>query len=104
MKIRFYGKEVALVICFVFLFSALAFAQGKKVVSVVGDVMDLDIAKKKVVVNEKTFVWGPNTLFYDAKGSPVTADKLRKNVEVSIEATWVKNKPYTITKIYISLK
>ena len=104
MKIRFFGKEMVLVLCFVFLFSALAVAQGKDVVEMTGNVMNVDMAKKIVVVDEKTFVWDQNTLFYNAKGSPVTADKLRKNVKVFIEATWVKNKPYTITKIYISPK
>ena len=37
-----------------------------------GKVMKLDFAKKTVIVNEKTFVWDPNTLFYDEKGSPVS--------------------------------
>jgi len=102
VKIRFYGKEVFLMMCFIFLFSALTLAQGKDVVTIAGQVMDLKVEKKIVVVNEKTFVWDQNTLFYDDKGSLVTADKLRKNFKVFIEATWVKNKPYTITKIYIS--
>ena len=101
MKIKFVGKEVILIVCFIFLFSALAFAQGKDVVTTAGQVMGLNVAKKIVVVNEKTFVWDQNTLFYDEKGSPIsiTADRLAKGTLVSIEATWIKNKPLIIKKL-----
>ena len=84
MKIKFFGKEVILIVCFIFLFSALAFAQGKDI-QIKGKVMELDFAKKTVIVNEKTFVWDQNTLFYDEKGSPITitADRLTKGTGVS---------------------
>ena len=100
MKIRFFGKEVALIVCFVFLFSALAFAQGRDI-QTKGKVMQLDFAKKTVIVNEKTFVWDANTLFYDEKGTPIsiTEDRLIKGTRVSIEATWIKNKPLVIKKL-----
>jgi hypothetical protein len=100
VKIRFFGKEVILVICFIFLFSALAFAQGKEM-QIKGKVMQLDFAKKMVIVNEKTFFWNQNTLFYDEKGSPVsiTEDRLIKGTLVSIKTTWIKNKPYIIKKL-----
>ena len=100
MKRKFLGKEVILIVCFIFLFSALAFAQGKDI-QTKGKVMQLDFAKKTVIVNEKTFVWNPNTLFFDVKGSPIliTEDKLQKGTWVSIEATWIKNKPLVIKKL-----
>jgi hypothetical protein len=100
VKVRFFRKEVALIVCFIFLFSGLAFAQGKDIQSK-GKVMELDFAKKTVIVNEKTFVWDPNTLFFDEKGSPIsiTADRLAKGTLVSIEATWIKNKPLIIKKL-----
>lgn len=102
MKIRFFGKEVALIVCFVFLFSALAFAQGKDI-QTKGKVMQFDFAKKTVIVNEKTFVWDANTLFYDEKGTPIsiTEDRLIKGTRVSIEATWIKNKPLVIKKLHL---
>jgi len=89
-------------VCFIFLFSGLAFAQGKDVQSK-GKVMQLDFAKKTVIVNEKTFIWNQNTLFYDEKGSPlsITEDRLIKGTMVSIEATWVKKKPLVIKKLYL---
>ena len=101
VKIRFFGKEVILIVCLIFLFSALTLAQGKEMVTMAGQVMDLNVVKKTVTVNEKTFVWDPNTLFYDENNSPTTADKLKNNVKVHIEATWIKNKPYIIKKLYL---
>jgi hypothetical protein len=100
VKKRFYGKEVVFIVCCIFLFSALAFAQGKDIQSK-GKVMQLDFAKKTVIVNEKTFVWDANTLFYDEKGSPIPiiADRLTKGTRVSIEATWIKKKPLEIKKL-----
>jgi len=102
VKIRFFGKEIILIVCFIFLFSGLAFAQGKDVQSK-GRVMELDFAKKTVIVNEKTFVWDANTLFYDEKGSPITitADRLAKGTLVRIEATYIKKKPLVIKKLYL---
>ena len=100
MKIRFFGKEMALVVCFIFLFSALAFAQGEDI-KTKGKVMELDFAKKTMIVNEKHFVWDANTLFYDEKGFPISiiADRLTKGTRVSIEATWIKKKPLEIKKL-----
>ena len=102
MKRKFLGKEIVLVVCFIFLFSALAFAQGKDML-IKGKVMKLDFAKKTVIVNEKTFFWDQNTLFYDEKGSPVsiTENRLVKGTKVSIEATWIKKKPLVIKKLYL---
>ena len=102
MKIKFFRKEVILMVCFIFLFSALAFAQGKDVQSK-GRVMELDFAKKTVIVNEKTFFWDATTLFYDEKGSliSITEDKLVKGTIVRVEATCIKKKPLVIKKLYL---
>jgi len=37
-------------VCLIFLFSALGFAQGKDVVSMVRNVMDLDVSKAKMML------------------------------------------------------
>jgi hypothetical protein len=102
VKIKFFGKEVALIVCCIFLLSGLAFAQGKDIQSK-GKVMQLDFAKKTVIVNEHTFIWDANTLFYDEKGSPIsiTQDKLAKGTLVRVEATWIKKKPLVIKKLYL---
>jgi len=100
VKRKFLGKEVILIVCFIFLFSAFVFGQGKDIQGK-GKVMQLDFAKKTVIVNEKIFTWDANTLFYDEKGSPIsiTADRLTKGTLVSIEATVVKKKPLVIKKL-----
>jgi hypothetical protein len=107
VKLRLLGKEVILIVCFIFFFSALAFAQGKDIqtkgkdIQTKGKVMQLDFAKKTVFVNEKAFVWDANSVFYDEKGSPVyiTEDRLKQGTLVSIEFTWIKNKPLVIKKL-----
>ena len=106
MKIRFFGKEVALIVCVVFLFPAFAFAAKDNIVSIEGKVMGLDMTKKKVVVNETTFVWDGKSVFYDEKGSsiPFTEDRLKIGTLVSIEATWKKGKPYMIKNISLLTK
>ena len=102
MKIRFFGKEVALIVCFVLLFSAFTFAAEDKVVRIQGKVMELDEMKKMVIVNEKTFIWDSGTLFFNETGAPITVDKLQKKSWVYIEGLWEKkNKPITIKKIYL---
>ena len=79
----------------------LTFAEEKYEVSIQGKVMELDVMKKMIIVNEKTFIWNQNTLFYGEKGSPTTADKLTLQSLVSIEATRVKSKPSIIKKLYV---
>jgi hypothetical protein len=101
VKIRFFEKKVIFIVCFIFLFSALVFAQEKDIPKVQGKVATLNVAKQMVTVNEKVFVWDKNTLFFNENGSPVKADKLQKNIRVSIEAAWIKNKPYRIKKLYL---
>jgi hypothetical protein len=102
VKIKFFRKEVILIVCFIFLFSALAFAQGRDIQSK-GKVMELDFANKTVIVNEKTFFWNANTLFFDEKGTPlsITEDRLAKGTMVRIESTWIKNKPLMIKKLHL---
>lgn len=101
MKKGFFGKEIALIVCFVFLSLAFAFAAEDQVVSIQGKVMSLNLSKNRMVVNEKTFFWDANSVLYDENGSPVpiTADRLKKGTRVSVEATWIKNKPHMIKNI-----
>jgi hypothetical protein len=50
-----------------------------------GIVMEVDLKKNMIVVNERMFAWDPNTIFYNEKGSPLTVDKLRAKTWVYIE-------------------
>lgn len=76
---------VMFMIVFMFIFSALAFAQGQDVFNIQGLIMNVDFQKKGMIVNESTFIWDQNTTFYNDKGSPVTVDKLRAKTWVYIQ-------------------
>ena len=89
-------------IVFMFILSALAFAQGQDAFKIQGLIMNVDLQKNMMIVNESTFIWDQNTKFYNEKGSPVTVDKLRAKTWVYIEG--VKDsaqKRMMAEKIYI---
>jgi hypothetical protein len=65
--------------------SSLTFASDESIFRIQGIVMDLDLKKNILIVNERTLFWAPHTFFYDENGSPITADKLRTKVWVYIE-------------------
>jgi hypothetical protein len=66
-----------------FFFSA--FAQGQEAFKIQGVIMNVDLQKKMLIVNESTFMWDQNTKFYNDKASPVTVEKLRAKTWVYIE-------------------
>jgi len=89
-------------IVFMLLFLALAFAQEQDAFKMQGLIMNVDLQKNMMIVNESTFIWNPNTKFYNEKGSLVTVDKLRAKTWVYIEG--VKDsaqKRMMAEKIYI---
>jgi hypothetical protein len=104
VKIKFFGREVILLVCFIFLFPGLTFAGEKDVVSLQGIVDELYLSKKMMIVNEhEAFIWDPNTIFYNEKGLPTTIDKLKIKTWVYIEGiSDQKDKPTLIKKIYLS--
>jgi hypothetical protein len=60
-------------------------------VTIQGKIMDWDLKKNMIVVNEKYFFWNPQTIFYDEKGNPIKGDpfkakQLKMNTLVKIEA------------------
>ena len=78
-------RFVIFTIVFIFIFSALAFAQGQDAFKIQGLIMNVDLQKNMMIANESTFIWDQNTKFYNEKGSPVTVDKLRVKAWVYIE-------------------
>ena len=101
MKTRSFGKAVILILCLIFLFSALAFAQSREVVRVRGTVATLNAVTKMIRVNERAYVWNRNTRFYDETGSAIKAEGLKKNIRVSIEARVIPRKPCLIKTLHI---
>lgn len=99
---RFLGTAMALVASFLLLFSALAFAAEPQVVTIEGRIMDWDLKKNMIVVNEKFFFWNPATLFYDENGSPIKAERLKMHDKVSIEGVKGSGKrQFIIQKLFL---
>ena len=102
MKKRIFYKEFILVIFFILIFSFLTIASDEGIVRIQGIVMELDLKKNMMIVNERTFVWDPKTIFYNEKGSPITVDKLRTKTWVYIEGVRDNIKKGVIAeKIYL---
>jgi hypothetical protein len=80
-------KEWIIIFSSIFIFYSLAHAlDDNHAVSVQGLIMDLDLQKKIVVVNEAVFTWNQNTVFYNEQGTVIkNIDGLRLNTRVHIE-------------------
>jgi hypothetical protein len=102
VKRTFFHNGFTFAIFWVFVISSLTFASDESIVRVQGRVMELDLKKNIMIVNERTFVLGPNTIFYNEKGSSISADRLRTKVWVYIEGTRHDvNKKVVAQKIYL---
>jgi hypothetical protein len=95
-------RGIPLIIFFISIISALTFAADKDIVKMQGVVMELDLKKNMMIVNEKQFVWDQNTIIYNEKGFPTTVDKLKTKIWVYIEGVGERvNKRILAKKIYI---
>ncbi len=102
MKGKFFYHGVALVIFLVLVIYSLTFALDESIVRLQGRVMELDLKKNMMIVNERMFFWGPNTIFYNEKESTITADRLRAKVWVYLEGTRHEaDKKVVAEKIYL---
>lgn len=101
MKKISFRNGVTLGIFLVFAISSLTFASGEGIVRIQGIVMELDLKNNRMIVNERTFVWDPNTVFHNEKGSPIAADKLRTKAWVYIEGVRHHHKRLVAEKIYL---
>jgi len=104
VKIKLFGAGMALVISSVLLFSALAFTAEPETVTIEGRIMDWDLKKNMIVVNEKYFFWNSGTIGYDKTGALIKteklADQLKMNTLVNIEAVkGAGNRRFIIKKI-----
>jgi len=102
---RPFAKELTIIFGALLIYAALALAasDGDGLVRVKGLVMDLDLNKSILVVNEKLFTWNQNTVFRSEQGTPINPiEKLHLNTRVYIEAELVGlNKPFLSKKIYL---
>jgi hypothetical protein len=83
---------MTLVISFMLLFSALAFAAEPQSVTIEGWIMDWNLKKNMIVVNEKYFFWDAQTLFYNEAGTLIKPEQLKMNTLVNIEAVKSRGK------------
>ena len=102
MRRHFLGKRVAILIFSILIISSLTFALDKDRITLQGVVMELDLKKNVMIVNERPFFWDPQTIFYNEKGSPITIDKFRAETWVYIEGMKDKVKKIALAeKIYL---
>jgi hypothetical protein len=99
---RFINKGTLLLIFSISIISSLTFALDKDKIAIQGVVMELDLKKNVMIVNERAFFWDPQTIFYNEKGSPITVDQLRAKTWVYIEGMRDNVKKRAIAgKIYL---
>jgi hypothetical protein len=98
----FISKGVLLLIFSLHIIAPLTFALDKDRIAIQGVVMELDLKKNAMIVNERAFFWDPQTTFYNAKGSPITVDQLKAKTWVYIEGVRDNVKKRAIAeKIYL---
>ena len=94
-------EKVVIILSCILLFSASAIAAEQSIVRIQGMIMELDLKRNKMVVNEKVFFWDANTLFYNDNASPIKVDKFKTDTWVYIEGVRDSNiRQITIKKIY----
>ena len=64
--------------------------------------MNVDLKESMFVANEKSFVWGQQTMIYNEKGEPTTFDKLKAKIWVHVEGYYDKDhKKIEAKRIYL---
>jgi hypothetical protein len=102
VKRRFVRKGVLLLLFSILIIAPLTFASARDRIAIQGIVMELDLKKNVMIVNERAFFWDPQTTFYNEKGSPITADQLKAKTWVYIEGMTDNVKKRAIAeKIYL---
>ncbi len=80
----------------------MAITTEDDIAKIQGMIMDLDVKKNAMIVNEKLFIWSQNTAIYNEKGSSITIDQFKPKTWVYIQGERDKNnKRVIIHKIYL---
>jgi hypothetical protein len=84
VKTKSFCRIVALALFFFILFFSLqAFSAEKRVVRTQGKVMEIDLEKSMMVVNEKIFIWNAKTVFLNEKETLIPPDQLKIELKVN---------------------
>ena len=94
-------RSLILVVFFTLVFSSLTLAQDKGRLKFQGILMELDLKKRVMVVNETTFSWDEKTIFNNDKEDPIPLDKLKTNDWVYVEGEYDKTNKKVARKIYL---
>lgn len=102
MKNRILTGAIILLAFSVLPFSTLTLAseEDKDISTIQGPIMSINFNKNTMVVNEKTFLWNKNTIFYDDKESIIVKDKFKPKSWVFIEGE-KGDKYIIIKKVYL---
>ena len=83
-------------------YSTLTYAADGGMVRVQGKIMEIDLKKNIMTVNERPFAWDQKTTLHNEKGSPTTIDRFRPKTHVYIEGMQDgESKRVLIKKIYL---
>jgi uncharacterized membrane protein len=94
------GKVVIILFC-ILLFYASAIGAEQSMVRIQGKIMELDLKRNKMVINEKVFSWDANTIFYNENANPIKVDKFKTDTWVYVEGVRDGNtRQVTLKKIY----
>jgi hypothetical protein len=85
MRHKVFKIRMSLLFFSVFILSTLALAQDTDTVKLQGRVMQLDLEKNVMIVNERLFVLDFQTSVRDEKDYPITVDRLKPEAWVYVE-------------------
>jgi hypothetical protein len=95
-------KGIILSIVWVIVLFALTYASGEDHLKFQGKIMNLDLQKKIMIINERPFAWDNTTIMNNSNGSTTTIDKFKSKSWVYVEGEIDKvNKRTMIRRIYL---
>ena len=99
MKTKSFCKIVAVALFIIILFFSLqTFAEEKGILRLQGQVMEINLEKNMMVVNEKFFIWDKKSIFVNESGTPITPDQLKIDRMVYIEGERLSKKRVILIK------
>ena len=87
------------IVCMIILLTS-TYASEEDKIKFQGKIMNLNLERKMMIVNEGLFVWDEKTVINNHEGSLVTIEKFKPDLWVYIEGERVK-KQIVIRKIYL---
>ena len=100
MKTRIMIGGIILIVFSVLSGSTLTFALNEGMSKAEGLIMSIDFKKNMMVVNEKTFIWNKNSIFYNEKESRIEIERFKPKSYVFIVGE-KGDKYIVIKKIYL---